>query len=259
MASLVTCSTLGRRGRLGNQCFQIAATLAFAKRTDRMAVFKDWTCDRDRIRFADYFKHPLNYSSSIRINSLYEEPAFHYTAIPNQFGNVDLFGYFQSDKYFAEAEELVRYHFTPCETLLQSIRHRWHNIKWQETASIHVRRSDYLNTPALYPICSSDYYRASIELTKGAYGVKQFLVFGDDIWWMKQQFKGNEFVFSYKNSSISDLFAMSLCSHNIIANSSFSWWASYLNNNPEKVVIAPKQWIFGEDQKDVYRKEMIVM
>lgn len=259
MTSIASCLSLGNRGRLGNQCFQIAATIAFAKRNQRTAVFKDWTCDRDRIRFADYFKHPLNYSQNIRINSVYSEPTFHYTPIPNQFGNVDLFGYFQSLKYFEDAQDLVRYHLTPCESLLQSIRHRWTGIKWQETASIHVRRSDYLNTPTLYPICSIDYYRKAIALMKAEYGVKKFIVFGDDIVWMKKTFGGSDFVFSYKNSSISDLFAMSLCAHSIIANSSFSWWASWLNSNPDKVVIAPDRWLLNENDKDVYRSEMIVM
>jgi len=259
MANTVTCTTFGNRGRLGNQLFQASAVLAYADRTGRKAVFRDWYCSREQFRFTDYFANPLPYAPIVHINSQYQEPTFHYIEIPNLFGDVDLFGYFQSERYFEHCPGLIRHYFTPSKEALQTIRNRWERELASKTCSIHVRRTDYLNTPQLYPVSNIDYYRAAMEVMKQEHGINKFIVFGDDIVWMKANFKGSEFLFAQKQTSIADLFLMSMCTHNIITNSSFSWWASWLNQNPEKIIIAPKQWVYGLDQKDIYRKEWIVI
>jgi|SRR4028118_479906 Glycosyl transferase family 11. len=259
-ASIVTFYHLGSYGRLGNTLFQVAATLAYAERTGRRAVFKDWYCEREQIRFADYFQHSLNYSQEpTQFDHAYVEPSYSYAEIPNFEGNVNLHGYFQSEKHFANCPDLIRHYFTPSDALLESLRHRWGDLLNQNVCSIHVRRTDYLNSPNVYPVPGFDYYQGAIERIKAECGVKKFLVFGDDIAWSRKHFKGSEFVFSVKQTSIADLVTMSLCKHNIITNSSFSWWASYLNNNPEKRIIAPNKWILNEDQKDVYRSEWTVI
>lgn len=85
---------------------------------------------------------------------------------------------------------------------------------------------------------------------------KLYLIISDDIEWCKKNFKGNNFFFSEGESSIVDLYLQTMCNHNIISNSSFSWWGAWLNNNPEKIVIAPKNW-FGKQMKDWNLQDLI--
>jgi hypothetical protein len=97
-----------------------------------------------------------------------------------------------------------------------------------------------------------DYYRNAIaEFSDDT----RFLVFSDDIQWCKENFKGDNFHFIEGEKDYVDLYLMSLCNNNIIANSSFSWWGAWLNNTPNKKVIAPKQW-FGK-AKQLNTKDLI--
>jgi hypothetical protein len=102
----------------------------------------------------------------------------------------------------------------------------------------------------------SDYYKKAIGEISKKISDPHFFVFSDDIEWCKENLKiefpteyiGNDTA-GYKNSRHLQL--MSLCKHNIIANSSFSWWGAWLNNNPEKIVIAPKDWFINQDENDL--------
>lgn len=87
------------------------------------------------------------------------------------------------------------------------------------------------------------YYQAAMNQTKTPF----YLIFSDDIAWCKKQFIGPQFEFAEGNSPVTDLALQISCEHNIIANSSFSWWGAYLNKNPGKRVIAPGKW-FGPAQ-----------
>ena len=129
-------------------------------------------------------------------------------------------------------------------------------FKNQNTIAVHIRRGDYVTdklTQQFHGNCSLEYYhRAIIELQTNN---KDFILvfFSDDSDWVKEQFGdlsySKIFVDHNKNEdSWKDMFLMSSCQHNIIANSSFSWWAAWLNNNPEKVVVAPKEW-FATNKK----------
>lgn len=259
MSNFVTMARVGNYGRLGNQLFQVAATLSYAERTGKRAIFKDWYCDREHIRFADYFEHSLNYRPLPHNMGNYSEPGYTYSRIPDLPGDVNLFGYFQSVKYFTDHSDIIRHYFTPRIENESFLRGYWDLQLAETTASIHVRRTDYLVSPHIYPSCTKDYYTAAIDQMKREHGVTHFMVFGDDIGWCKQTFQGDEFTFVEGQKSIEDLFLMSFCQHNIIANSSFSWWGSWLNRNPEKCVIAPRKWILNQNAKDVYCSNWQVM
>ena len=111
-----------------------------------------------------------------------------------------------------------------------------------EICSIHVRRGDYLTKPNIHPTQTINYYMDAVKLMSPN---TLFLVFSDDIGWCKDNFKDfTNIVFIEGNSDYEDLLLMSLCDNNIICNSSFSWWAAWLNQNPNKKVVAPKLW-FG--------------
>lgn len=147
------------------------------------------------------------------------------------------------------------------------------------SVSIHVRRGDYL-TPenrALYGgICTDAYYMEGIRRMRERYPGCRFFLFTNDKEWAKSQFSqeqsGNVLAGIFADGGLSDItwidlsgaggsdytefVLMSRCKHHILANSSFSWWASYLNRNPEKTVLAPSNWFNGLDCRDFYRADM---
>ena len=154
-------------------------------------------------------------------------------------------GFWQFYSYFKDCEEDVRKAFVfqgiDAENLelakeMQSVN----------SVSIHFRRGDYLNIPRLQ-VCDDAYYKNAMNHVKKQVGSPIFYVFSNDVAWadefMSQQsvdykiVAGNQGADSYK-----DMFLMSRCRHNIIANSSFSWWGAWLNENSEKIVIAPSEW-----------------
>ena len=110
---------------------------------------------------------------------------------------------------------------------------------------MHVRRGDYLKFKDTHPPCSVEYYNQAISSFSES---SIFLVISDDIEWCKENFLGDKFYFVEGNEDYIDLYLMSLCKNNIIANSSFSWWAAWLNRNKEKIVIAPEKWFGNEVQ-----------
>lgn len=122
------------------------------------------------------------------------------------------------------------------------------------SVSIHIRRGDYLNHPLFGEICNKEYYRKAIKIIENKVKKPVFFIFSNDIEWVKENIKiDNESYYIDWNleekDSYKDMQLMSRCKHNIIANSSFSWWGALLNTNKEKIVILPKQWIKKKRKK----------
>ena len=164
----------------------------------------------------------------------YIESTFHYQEIPKRAENMVLFGYYQSEKYFKDFEDVIREDFTfrnPTDIKIEP-----------GTTSLHVRRGDYVNLPDFHPLCTLDYYKEATSL----FPDQKFLVFSDDLEWCKVNIKGENIKYSEGTSAVEDLQRMRLCDNHIIANSSFSWWGAWLGANDNKRVVAPKKW-FGPD------------
>jgi len=187
---------------------------------------------------------------SLRYKSYIVEPCFNYWGgINNLKDDVYLDGYWQSEKYFVEFADKIREDFTfklPFSVQNAEIAQQ---ISQVNAVSLHVRRGDYANnlkTTATHGLCSLEYYRAAIDYVSAQVSQPCFFIFSDDIAWVKANLLINSpTVFIDHNAnqeSYNDMRLMSLCKHNIIANSSFSWWGAWLNPNIEKIVIAPKQW-----------------
>lgn len=167
--------------------------------------------------------------------------------------NIDLMieGYWQNERYFRNYrnEVLKAFAFKPFEGNSKNLS-VVEAIKEKTSVSIHVRRGDYLKISFTEGICSLNYYKAAIDMIKRYVDPDMFVVFSDDIEWCRENLReslcGTETVYVDWNKgkeSYRDMQLMSLCSHNIIANSSFSWWGAWLNRNPEKKVIAPSRWM----------------
>lgn len=178
---------------------------------------------------------------------------------------VYLRGFFQSFKYFKGYEEELRELFKFSEDTLDAVNKVYlEKIKLSRSVSIHIRRGDYVDdeiTQKFHGNCSRNYYEQAISKIRNVDEEVEFFFFSDDIKWVENEFNNllikKTFIGSNAGkNSWKDLFLMSECNHNIIANSSFSWWAAWLNKNNSKKVIAPKRW-FNNPEKEQYSFDLI--
>lgn len=146
-------------------------------------------------------------------------------------------GYWQSQKYFISTDSIIRDILSPSQETIQNLS----KFPTEGSTSIHIRRGDYVTSNGYHPIQSMSYYQRALEEI-GDYN--NLLIFSDDINWCKDNLKFDRMIFIEGNTNVKDLWTMSLCTNNIIANSSFSWWGAWLNRNLNKKVIAPNNW-FG--------------
>lgn len=267
-------------GGLGNQLFQYAAGRTIAQKYQQnlkldVSAFKEYDLrDFDLAQLNTHFDiarqdeiELLRPSSNVAKACQYLKPKknrtyhrehfFHYDKSFEKIGpDVYLKGYFQSEKYFAPAANTISQEFRIKPELLTKLGEIANSIKNTNSVSVHIRRGDYKNTTilALHGILDIPYYQQAIAILLRQHPDAVFYFFSDDIEWVKENFNmpGAVFVSRYhSHTHFEDLHLMSLCKHNIIANSSFSWWGAWLNNNPGKMVIGPKKW-FNEGPKDTF-------
>lgn len=176
-----------------------------------------------------------------------------------------LSGYWQSERYFSQSSFHIRSDFTFRQPLKEKNMEVSALISQVDAVSLHVRRGDYVNnsqTAAIHGVCSLDYYKEAINYIDQYVNKPHFFVFSDDLNWVKENIK-IKFPCEYINNnqgkeSFNDMRLMSLCCHNIIANSSFSWWGAWLNPKMDKLVIAPKRWFSREmDAQDLTPKTWV--
>ena len=199
--------------------------------------------------------------AKFRCKEFVVEPHFQYwSGINNLTEDCYLYGYWQTEKYFATVIEQIQKDFTfkmPMESKNSELAKQINQVN---AVSLHVRRGDYVNNPkniAMHGICSIEYYMAAIQLIVEHVVRPHFFIFSDDIAWVKENLKidyPHQYVdHNYGAESYNDMRLMSLCNYHIIANSSFSWWGAWLNSNTDKVVVAPKHWFV----KDINTEDLI--
>lgn len=264
---MISFNYLGNLGRLGNQMFQYAALRGLSSKfgyeyclpPKSYVGVKDPNCAQADENIFDCFKLP-EVERKLTDNKTLQEASFHldqsiFNSCPD---NIDLYGYFQTEKYFLHIKEELKYDFEfideikgPADEFLDSA------FKNQDLISLHVRRGDYLNYTH-HPVQDLNYYSTALSHFDSSLPV---LIFSDDTQWCSEQdlFKDERFMISRNNSSGTDLYIQSKCKYHVIANSSFSWWGAWLADS--KKVIAPKLW-FGypleHDTKDLYCKGWII-
>ena len=164
-------------------------------------------------------------------------------------------GHWQTEQYFQDIESTLRKDFEFKSKLSGRNKGMANKIIKCNSVSVHIRRGDYLTCGALNlsDLGKYSYYQNAIALVKKKVTNPIFFVFSDDLGWVKENmsvfFKDNVNYIDLNNikSSYKDMHLISLCKHNIIANSSFSWWGAWLNKNKSKLVIAPKEWCLDKD------------
>lgn len=183
-------------------------------------------------------------------NSLYLEQGFDYD--PNVFNapqNVIFSGYWQSEKYFRQIENIIREEFHLKEIPDEFNREMADLIHESNSISLHVRRGDYVTNPITrdyHGVCSLEYYVKAIQIIQEKTKNPVFFLFSDDIEWIKRHINIHHechyITHNRTEKDYLDLWLMSQCKHHIIANSSFSWWGAWLGEYQEKKVIAPSKW-----------------
>lgn len=189
--------------------------------------------------------------------SIYEENLdLGYQPVIFDMDNVYLEGYWQSEQYFSDIRDeiLSLYHFPM--PLNQQSKKILDQIKSGPSVSIHIRRGDYLsseNSQVYGNICTMDYYRKAIIYARNYYKNVRFYLFTNDPEWVRENLhEENMTVVDCNNESnaIFDMYLMSQCDGNIVANSSFSWWGAWLNQHPSKLVLSPYKWRNRHDVRD---------
>ena len=241
---MITNSSIGRNGRLGNQLFQIAFLVGLSERFGVEYALPGWG-------YQEYFSYPF---PVLHMNGeAVREKSFSYSPDYNADSDSDFSGYFQSWKYFSHCESKIRDVFKFIE--------RPHT-KTKETIGIHVRREDYVNNSnyaEIYPT----YYLSALEKHFPNWRDMDILVFSDDPEYCRVHFNHPNFSVIEGNKDIEDLYLMfTKCEHFIIANSSLSWWGAWLIDNPGKKIIRPSDHFAGtlkvrNDTKDLYPEEWI--
>lgn len=175
-------------------------------------------------------------------------------------------GYWQSEKYFIDIRKDLLCKFVFPESENSKNKELLKDIKKMESISIHIRRGDYLNSQENFDlfgdVCPLKYYQRGIQYFQRCYKNPVFFVFSDDIAWARVNLEGAEFVFVDWNNGKEDyydMYLMSQCKHNIIANSSFSWWGAWLNDNKDKQIVAPQRWLNKYQAEDTICDSWIKM
>jgi hypothetical protein len=256
-------------GGLGNQMFQYALgrKLSISKKRKLYLDISFYNSQADvdtpRSYELEYFKLKAktikNITTKKRVPSIinirpyfpyeYTEKTFSYDG--NVFKQPDgtlYIGYWQSEKYFLDIRDELLRDFQLANPLRGRDKDLLDSILAHDSVSLHVRRGDYVNNKNaknFHGTKGVGYYSEALEIILKKVSNFKLFVFSDDISWCKSNLKDihadTYFVDGERHGTI-DMFLMKNCTHNIIANSSFSWWAAWLNTNPEKLVVAPKKW-----------------
>lgn len=265
---MITFSLLGRLGRLGNQMFQYAALVGLANKLNvdyginysigNNIKWCDWSDDREinyptlTINKGFHNLKAKNISSHIFLdspiysnNTFYEDEYHHFSEeffkLPDR---INIIGYFQSEKYFKHCKIGIihQYQFKP---EIVDIVKKYLFAFSEELVAVHIRRTDYIYLN-IKPYFDHEYI---INMAKTYFSDKKyrFVLFSDDPTFINntyrgEKFCGNEVIIPNFNNQYLDMCCMSLCHHNVLSKSTFAWWGAYLNNNPNKIVVGPKQW-----------------
>jgi hypothetical protein len=254
-------------GGLGNQMFQYAAAKALSLETKQKLRLNTNLFNTYKIQ--NYGLHNFEIKHGIyqkpnkfiqKFNSVFYKKVFYqevdFTFTPDFCklkGNpIVLDGFFESEKYFVKYREQLLIDFTIKSPLKDITKKTAQKMAGENSVSIHIRRGDYLQH-TIHNTNKTEYYKMAIETIKNKVENPVFYLFSDDMAWVKQFFilKGekNYIDFNDNKTNYEDMKLMSSCKHNIIANSSFSWWSAWLNTNPKKIVIAPKKWLNMDEKR----------
>lgn len=182
-----------------------------------------------------------------------------------EMDNVYLSGYWQNENYFKDIKETICRDFSFSEEVIKKNKDICKRLKQENSVSVHIRRGDYLtteNTRIHGNICTERYYENAMAYIRENIENPHFYIFTDDLQWAREKYQGEDITIvdgNRDNSSYVDMFLMSQCKHNIVANSTFSWWGAWLNANPDKLVLTPPKWLNNFEEAQIACADWIII
>ena len=262
-------------GGLGNQMFQYAFGYALSRISRDTVLYDvswfDWAAQNfDVVTVRKYelgvFRADVGFASDDEIkraqsrslfkpHPIVKEPdlLFHKRLL-RKSGNY-FEGYFQCEKYFGAFRNDILGAFQLRDGLDKANAEICENMKSCNSVSLHIRRGDYVNLTHIYGTCDMEYYAHALDIIAARAGTPNVFVFSDDPSWVRDNLKikypWTMVDINDGDQAFMDMELMRNCRHNIIANSSFSWWSAWLNQNPGKIVVAPKNWFSNGRTTDI--------
>ncbi len=232
-------------GGLGNQMFQISKAITEGLKNNLPVFF------RTSSFIPMEGNQPINYISNVFRNLNFDDtkiPTFRINEISWNYYETnhvykeptEFYGYYQSSKNFLQFKDQIQNLFLPTEEFKNKLKSLYPNIFNPNSVSIHVRRGDYLGISEVLPVLDKSYFDYCVKDFENS----DIFIFSNDKEWVKSNLNYRNSVVVEGLEDYEELWAISLCNHNIMSNSSFSWWGSYLNLNKNKKVIVPNIW-FG--------------
>lgn len=256
---MITMTTHGKNGRLGNQIIQLMAMLGLASKSNQDIKMPEW-------KYLKYFDFDFAFVPSKKPLTHVHEHQFNYDKKfhdhLNDGGDYDVKGYFQSKKYWEHCETEIKSWFSWNKEFKESVFNKNQKLFSKKTIAIHVRRGDYVNNKNYHNL-NINYYITALSLFPF---MRQYniLVFSDDPDYCELHFGCLENVTIIRgNPDIDDMCLMSMCDEFILSNSTFAWCAAYLSENrPDRVIIRPAYYFAGtyadhHDTKDFWPEEWI--
>ena len=251
-------------GGLGNQMFQHASGLGIADRLGTsyqadLSCFQNYALRPEglsRLRIGSPVVSEAEYPITKRSGEGYPEERAGLARVKEASMRFDegvfahgcdlfLVGYWQNQRYFSSIRPRLVQEFSPVEPTASP--EMLEEIQGSSSVAVHVRRGDYLQNPKVrrhFGVCTLDYYRMGVKLIAERVGGARFFVFSDDPEWARANLKLDA-TYVFGNSDIEDFRLMTACRHFIVANSSFSWWAAWLGQSSDKIVVAPDPWFIS--------------
>ena len=276
-------------GGLGNQMFQYAAGRALAEKKNCPLLYEgeyfrnpekfgsQWNfqlnlLDTHISQWQPIYAHVFNFfmrllnKFNLPFPKFYFEKNHSYRADFQTTSAIFLNGYFQSEKYFKTIREILLKEFNSKIPASGKNAQIIQKMKNSEAVALHIRRGDYISNATaskVHGTCDLNYYKKAVAQVQNKVSNPVFFIFSDDPEWVKENLKLDfeSYYIDHNKSEQSywDMLLMKNCKHNIIANSSFSWWGAWLNNNPTKMVFAPARWYADSSMntQDLYPEEWI--
>lgn len=261
---MITSLILGHKGRIGNQLFQFSALFGLSQHLAEPLVIPEeniyFVADKSKYRecgieLYNCFDLPNSYlvpKKDIRPKKTYTEPFFHYNPkFWDILPDTTIDGYFQCEKYFIKYRKELLSVLKFKEPIVRMSTSILGSISQNglKNVGVHVRRGDYIDFNATL---SLDYYLNSFKHFQSI-GDFNFVVASDDLEWCRKNFESvNNIHFLDNTGQYLDLCILSLCDHNIVCNSSFGWWGTWINSTPDQIVIAPKEWFPNVELKKIH-------
>ena len=238
-------------GGLGNQLFQISHALCQGWKNNVPSIFR---CESSTNMQGN---QPTKYKDNIYRNIEFQTNLNPTERITNIWGfkelnvvpttGVEFYGYFQSSKNFYGFGEKIKETFSPSEIYLSKVYSKYPQLKNKNNIAIHIRRGDYLTISNISPTIDITYIKKCLENISN---YDYIFVLTDDKVWVENNLKFENLILPKDLEDYEELWLISLCRYNIMSNSTFSWWGSYLNRIPNKVVFVPDMWFGPQGQKE---------